>query len=151
MMKRMIHTAIGPWLKGLIVWALLLSFAAIPAVAEITQADLTLTPEPLTYEDGNIGLSKQAERIGPDEWRVNVQATVKETPVEIPQIEVTFVLDTSNSMLGCADEKLHAMRNGFHYHDTTCPMGDECVATYINHRGNNYCSLSKKVAISGLF
>ena len=116
-MKRMIHTAIRPWLKRLIVWALLLSFAAIPAAAEITQADLVLNPDPLEYEGGNIVLSKQAERIGPDEWKVNVKATITDETVEPPEIEVVFVLDRSTTMKLCANEEAHFAKR-LHVYDT---------------------------------
>lgn len=84
-----------------------------------------LKPDDVVSSDGNITLHKQAERTGPDEWEVTVSATVNQTAVEPPPMEVVFVLDTSNSMLGCPYMDLHN-QGYFHSHDASCPYGDPC-------------------------
>ncbi len=66
-----------------------------------------LKPAPIPYENGNIILSKQAERVGPEEWVVTVTATVGHTPVQKREVEVVFLLDISSSM----KEKAHTHTN----------------------------------------
>lgn len=101
--------------RWLIMLLLLIGLTVSAAQAETVQ--YTLTPDDLAYEDGNIVLHKQAERIGPDEWRVNVQATITGEPVEPPEIEVVFVLDRSATMSLCANEQAH-MTKRIHEYDT---------------------------------
>lgn len=150
MMKRMIHTAIGPWLKGLIVWALLLSFAAIPAVAEDADPNAygPLKPNDLKYqldgttatsdENAAITLRKQAVRTGPTEWTVNVSATVKSEKVEQREVEVVFVLDASGSMAWCADEVAHTSTS--HKHSNQCyGTSNLCGLDSHQHSWNNNC------------
>lgn len=135
--RSVLYSCVYRWLLMLL---LLIGLTVSAAQAETVQ--YTLMPDDLVYEDGNIVLHKQAERIGPDEWRVNVSAAVKETPVEIPKIEVTFVLDTSNSMLGCPYELLH--NEGYwHMHNAaTCPFGTECkVTNLMYHSSTRACSI----------
>jgi len=89
-----------------------------------------LKPDDLTYEGGSIVLHKQAERIAEDAWKVNVQATIKDKPVQPPQLEVVFVLDTSNSMLGCTYEAFHNA-GIWHNHDANCPFTEEECNVYL--------------------
>lgn len=118
--------------RWLIMLLLLIGLTVSAAQAETVQ--YTLTPDDLAYEDGNIVLHKQAERIGPDEWRVNVSAAVKEMPIDPPEIEVVFVLDVSSTMNACADMIQHNSYNVsglYHTHTDTCP--DNCTAIYHVH------------------
>ncbi|MBR2925569.1 MAG: VWA domain-containing protein [Clostridia bacterium] len=64
--------------------------------------------------DADITLSKTAERIGPDEWEVTVEAVVGNKPVQKRQLEFVFVMDTSSSMTYCADHDTS------HTHDEDC-------------------------------
>ena len=95
----------------------------------------TLTPPDYSYEDGNVILHKQAERIGPDEWKVNVKVTVGSTPVEKRKLEVVFVLDCSGSMAWCADES-HAL--GSHTHSDSCKRVYTCTKEEHTHSFNSY-------------
>jgi len=90
-----------------------------------------LKPEDLTYEDGNIILHKQAERISADEWQINVSASIKDKPVQPPKLEVTFVLDTSRSMKMCAEEYLHNNYFRSHYYHSSCSL--ICTDTSSSH------------------
>ena len=94
-----------------------------------------LKPDDLTYDNGNIILHKQAERISEDEWEVTVRATIDDSPVEKPQIEVVFVLDVSSTMNACAVMEQHNSYingGGFtHTHTDDCPAG--CTATMHVH------------------
>ena len=96
------HIFIGKRLLAVLLSAvLLLGNFALPARA--AGEEDPLKPDPLEYENGNVVLSKTAERIGPDEWEISVSAEIKDQPVEPPKLEVAFVLDASNSMYACAD------------------------------------------------
>ena len=77
-----------------------------------------LKPDDKVYEDGNIILHKQADRIAADEWTINVKADIKDSPVEPPKMEVVFVLDTSGSMYGCTEEAVHNL--GTHFNHSSC-------------------------------
>ena len=93
----------------------LLGLVAIPARAEAepTASDpnyyAPLKPSDLIYQldgttatnpdDTAITLHKQAVRTGPTEWTVDVSATVLNTQVEPPKLEVVFLLDASTSMI----------------------------------------------------
>ena len=89
--------------------ALFLSFLIIQSgfVLPVKAETYSPTPDDVVSEDNNIILHKQAERIAADEWRINVSATIKDQPVAPPTLEVTFVLDASDSMNACVDEYLH--------------------------------------------
>ncbi len=130
-MKKKLHFR---WMMCFLLALVLLaaSFGSALAAAD------PLKPDDLLYDDGNIVLHKQAKRVSEDEWEITVRADIINTPVEKPQIELVFVLDTSNSMLGCSDMNLHSMPL-IHNHDDDCPLGDDCDALYVYHRGNNYC------------
>ena len=103
-----------------------------------------LTPADEEYENGSIVLHKQAERIGADEWRVNVSATIDEIPTQPPQLEVVIVLDMSNSMLGCTHAShipnVTYAHTVSHTHDSDCPLGESCKATYVTHNYKKYCT-----------
>lgn len=96
-----------PWLRRLLIWltALMLLVGLPPGTRAEDSSDpnyyAPLVPEDLTYDDGNIVLHKNAERIGPEEWKVTVSATIGEQAVEKPKMEVVFVLDLSGSMNYC--------------------------------------------------
>ncbi|MBQ6950714.1 MAG: hypothetical protein IJN44_04385, partial [Clostridia bacterium] len=127
------------------VWVLVLALMMLTGVFAASAAETDpLKPADVISADGNITLHKQAERIGPDEWEVTVSANVNQMEVEPPKLEVVFVLDCSISMLACADEELHAMPYGIHYHDSSCPIGDSCSASFVNHRNNNFCYIWDK-------
>ena len=89
--------------------ALFLSFLIIQSgfILPVKAETYSPTPDDVVSEDNNIILHKQAERIAADEWRINVSATIKDQPVAPPKLEVTFVLDASDSMNACVDEYLH--------------------------------------------
>ena len=100
-----------------------------------------LKPADLEYEKdasgkANIILHKQGDRIGPDEWKVTVKATVGENPVEKRKIEVVFVLDTSGSMAWCTDEAAHDAGN--HSHSNSCRKN--CGYANHTHQYSNYGS-----------
>lgn len=90
-----------------------------------------LKPGPNSDESGNVTVLKQAERIAPDEWEVTVTAEIKDQPIEPPQLEVTFVLDASKSMLMCAEEYLHNNYFRTHYFHSSCPL--ICTDTSSSH------------------
>ena len=131
------------WRKMLVLMlACLLMLAGIPSALGDDIND-PLKPPDVTSADGNITLHKQAERIGPDEWKVTVSANVNATPVEAPPLEVVFVLDTSNSMLLCPYEVLHNEGYFHNHNDATCPFGDECTVTSIMyHYSNRACEIN---------
>ena len=118
-MRRSTMATIRHVILRLLALTLLASFAAGAAYAESP-----LTPDDLSYENGNIVLHKNAERIGPDEWRVTVKATVGEVPVEKRKLEVVFVLDSSGSMAWCTDEEAHNAGN--HTHSGSCRLVSTC-------------------------
>ena len=124
--------------RWLIALLLLLGLAVMPAFAEQTPSATVdpLKPTDLTYENGNIILHKQGERIGPDEWKVTVKATVGEQPVEKRKVEVVMLVDLSSSMRTNEVED--------HKHDDTCDDLDcdvhvhsencyELICTETNH------------------
>ncbi len=122
--------------RWLIMLLLLTGLTVSAAQAETVQ--YTLTPDDLAYEDGNIVLHKQAERIGPDEWQVTVRATIGEVPVEKRKMEVVFVLDCSGSMAWCTDEEQH--NKGSHSHGTSCYRIYNCGQVEHTHTyGSNGC------------
>ena len=131
-MKRSKIATIRHVLLRLLIWTLLTGLTAgsvLPAaMAEAAEPAATavtpLTPEDLVYENGNIILHKHAERIGKDEWKVTVKATVGEVPVEKRKMEVVFVLDASGSMAWCTDEEAHAA--GSHSHTWRCQLVSSC-------------------------
>ena len=65
-----------------------------------------LKPADTVHENGNIVLHKQATRIAADEWEIDVQPQINDTPVEPPKLEVVFVLDASSTMNRCTDDYL---------------------------------------------
>lgn len=119
-MKRSTIATIRHVILRLLALALLASLTVGAAMAEPTP----LTPDDLEYENGNIILHKNGERIGPDEWKVTVRATVGEVPVEKRKMEVVFVLDASGSMAWCTDETAHAA--GDHSHSWNCQLLERC-------------------------
>ena len=96
----------------------------------------TLTPKDKEYEEGNVILHKQAERIGPTEWKVNVKVTIGKDPVEKRKLEVVFVLDCSGSMAWCADES-HPTD---HTHSNSCYRVNTCGKEEHTHSYNNGCA-----------
>jgi len=82
--------------------SIIMVLSVIPFSARAV-GDNPLTPDDLEYKDGELApkgegdivLHKQAERIAADEWKVNVSAFIKDEPIEVPELEVTFVLDAS--------------------------------------------------------
>ena len=119
-MKHSTNTSFSHLLRWLLAWMVLIGLVAGSAIAESSG----LTPEDLSYENGNIVLSKDAERVGPDEWKVTVKATIGEVPVEKRKMEVVFVLDSSGSMAWCTDEAAH--NAGSHEHGWNCREVDNC-------------------------
>ena len=132
--------------RWLIALLLLLGLAVMPAFAEQTPSATVdpLKPTDLTYENGNIILHKQGERIGPDEWKVTVKATVGEQPVEKRKLEVVFLLDRSGSMDATA-----------HTHNSTCPTMTckltEHVHTLENHCYSITCDMPEKEHTDGCY
>jgi len=121
------HSLKGKRLLALLLGAvLLLGNFGLPARA--AGEEDPLKPDDLLYEDGNIILHKQAERVGPDEWDIHVKATIKDQPVEPPKLEVTFVLDASNTMNMCAEEYLHNTYFSHYYHG----YGGDCTLICTN-------------------
>ena len=114
----------GHWQRWLAAMLVLLGLVAIPARAEAepTASDpnyyAPLKPSDLIYQldgttatnpdDTAITLHKQAVRTGPTEWTVDVSATVLNTQVEPPKLEVVFLLDASTSM---RDNNAHTHTN----------------------------------------
>ena len=99
-----------------------LSALAVEEVGSLTPDDReykdgVLAPE---GEEGDIVLHKQAERIAADEWKVNVSAFIKEEPIEVPELEVAFVLDASKRMYPCVHEDVHKL--GFHVSHVNCDI-----------------------------
>ena len=113
--------------------SLLIGFAIVPARAEQSP----LRPADKVYENGNIILSKTAERISKDEWKVTVKATIGEVPVEKRKIEVVFVLDCSGSMAWCTDEAAH--NAGSHSHSNNCYGELDCSLEPHTHSENTNC------------
>ena len=103
-MKKMTHARAA--MKGLA--ALFFAAMMLFGVAGAAETD-PLKPEDKSYEGGNVVLHKQAERIAPDAWKIDVSATINDAPVEPQQLEVRFVLDFTNSMLGCMYEEDHQL------------------------------------------
>ena len=106
-----------------------------------------LKPPDRTSDDGNIILHKQAERVGPEEWEVTVAATVNQTAIEPPPMEVVFVLDVSSTMNACADMEQHNSYfngGGFtHIHTVNCP--ENCTATMHVHVAGGPSSVCYKM------
>ena len=148
------------WAKRafLLVIALMLFTGVLSASAA---ADDLLKPPDVTSSDGNITLHKQAERIGPEEWEVNVWAEVAEKAVSSPELEVAFLLDRTASMNSCTDEEAHAaaLANYYQYkavwhlqnghNETNCfcdnifhrPHSAECCIVDVVHRDSGGCML----------
>jgi len=124
----------------LLVLAFVLALTIGPTAATAEAEQSPLTPDPLVYENGNITLSKNAERISADEWKVTVKATIGEMPVEKRKIEVVFVLDCSGSMAWCTDEAVHAAEAGDHSHTNSCYSNTLiCTKAVHEHSQNNGC------------
>ncbi|MBR6683075.1 MAG: hypothetical protein IKL38_01910, partial [Firmicutes bacterium] len=128
-------------LAALLSMVMLCGNVTITTQAETQTTAVPLKPADLEYEDGNIVLHKQAERIAADEWKINVKATIKEQKVEPPKMEVVFVLDLSKSMKSCAEENLHAL--GYHsFHNSiVCPL----VCENSSHEHQDECFACGKV------
>jgi hypothetical protein len=94
-----------------------------------------LRPAEATYENGNIVLSKQANRVGPDEWEVTVRATIKEAPIVRQNMEVVIVLDASGSMHYCTDESKHVSHSK---HTSSC-YGIVCGKEEHSHKESLGC------------
>ena len=99
---------------------------AIADSASSTASDLAPAPNhydstgKLVDDNGNVILSKQAERIGPDEWRVTVSADIKEPQIHKQQIEMLILLDLSGSMNWCTDPGHNTGTSGYHEHSDAC-------------------------------
>ena len=105
--------------KGIsLLLAFMLVFLSVPGAWAADGAADPLKPDDLSYDHENIILHKQAKRIGPDKWRVNVRATIKDEPIVKQGMEVVFVLDVSGSMSWCTDEEEHEL--GSHTHNNRC-------------------------------
>ena len=120
-----------PIISRLLCWLLALTILLGTPVISVKAADEetlvpNLTPADLSYEDGNIILHKTAERIGPDEWKVTVRATIGEMPIEKRQMEVVFLLDISSSM----------KNNNAHTHSTEC---NEIICGKDEHAHTDEC------------
>ena len=112
------HTALKRLSALVFAAMLLLGMAAAAETDPLKPADVT---------SNGVTLSKQAERIAPDEWEVTVSANVNQIDVEPPKLEVVFVLDISGTMLFCTDEEKHNSREvhanyicGEHIHSLDC-------------------------------
>ncbi|MBR2054515.1 MAG: VWA domain-containing protein, partial [Clostridia bacterium] len=122
--------------KQAVLFILLVCLAISGAAGVMAEGNDPLAPAPVVSSDGNITLTKQAERIGPDEWRVSVKANVKDITVEPPKLEVVFVLDTSPSMKECPEENVHGRGISYsHQHDAYCEP--DCSIRYDWHMTNN--------------
>lgn len=99
-MKRSTIATLRPRLLLMMICMLLAGVLSASALMSTSAAEevTPLTPADLEYENGNIVLHKHGERIGPDEWKVTVKATVGAVPVEKRTMEVVFLLDISSSM-----------------------------------------------------
>lgn len=120
------------WLPAVLVFMLPLVLAAAPALAN----DALLNPPVMEYEDGNIKLSKTAEQVSADEWKVTVMAEIGEFPIQKRKIEVVFVLDCSGSMAWCTDETEH--NKGSHDHSSSC-YGTEYICNLEGHIHEENC------------
>ena len=145
------------WLKLMLTLVMVLTLTAGPCAAGAEETQDPLKPADVTSEDGNIILHKQAERIGPDEWEVNVSAEVKEIEVDLPELQVAFILDRTTSMNMCTYEEDHNYwfenytSAYFHFllgHDQGncyCPKDHEehtsacCSLQLIRHNSNKNC------------
>jgi len=132
-MKHSTNTAISRILRWLMAWMVLIGLAAGSAYAE----ESALTPDDLKYENDNIILHKHGERVGPDEWKVTVKATVGKVPVEKRKMEVVFVLDASGSMAWCTNEEEH--NAGGHTHSNSCYRVYTCGIEAHSHSRQNGC------------
>ena len=121
----------------------LLLAAGIMSPASAAGSGEGLAPAEKLYDNGNIILSKTAERIGPEEWEVTVRATIKEEPIFRQGMEVVFVLDGSGSMAWCTDETAH--NAGDHTHVNSC-YGPVCGIEEHTHQESCYKAVCGNIA-----
>ena len=122
---------------ALVVALLLLCHAPLAAYAA---AD-ALKPADQTYENGDIVLHKQAERVGPDEWEVTVSADILAEEIHTQPIEMVILLSLSGSMAWCT-EPTHG--EGNHVHSSTCALNPDCGKQ--SHTASCYGSLCENTA-----
>ena len=109
-------------LSMLMAMVMTLSLVQISAFATDGAESNPLDPTPNGITDSNgVKIKKSAERFADDEWRVTVEATVGEKPIQQQPLEVVFVLDRSGSMNWCAEES--HVDNYWHEHDYNCDWG----------------------------
>ncbi len=109
-------------LSMLMAMVMTLSLVQISAFATDGAESNPLDPTPNGITDSNgVKIKKSAERFADDEWRVTVEATVGEKPIQQQPLEVVFVLDRSGSMNWCAEES--HVDNYWHEHDYKCDWG----------------------------
>lgn len=109
-------------LSLLMAMVMTLSLVQISAFATDGEEKNPLDPTPKGITDSNgVTIKKSAERFADDEWKVTVEATVGEKPIQQQPLEVVFVLDRSGSMNWCAEES--HVDNYWHEHDYNCDWG----------------------------
>lgn len=109
-------------LSMLMAMVMTLSLVQISAFATDGEEKNPLDPTPNGITDSNgVTIKKSAERFADDEWKVTVEATVGEKPIQQQPLEVVFVLDRSGSMNWCAKES--HVDNYWHKHDYNCDWG----------------------------
>lgn len=117
-------------LSMLMAMVMTLSLVQISAFATDGEEKNPLDPTPDGITDSNgVKIQKSAERFADDEWKVTVEATVGEKPIQQQPLEVVFVLDRSGSMAWCSSEEHD---QGSHVHTKECykRVGNEHVETY---------------------
>ena len=121
-LKKREHSLKGLGRRGLsllMAMVMTLSLVQISAFATDGEEKKPLDPTPDGITDSNgVKIRKSAERFADDEWKVTVEATVGEKPIQQQPLEVVFVLDRSGSMNWCAEES--HVDNYWHKHDYNC-------------------------------
>ena len=124
-LKKREHSLKGLGRRGLsllMAMVMTLSLVQISAFATDGEEKKPLDPTPDGITDSNgVKIKKSAERMADDEWKVTVEATVGEKPIQQQPLEVVFVIDRSGSMNYCT-EPGHA-KDAEHTHSEWCGWG----------------------------
>lgn len=124
-LKKREHSLKGLGRRGLsLLMAMVMTLSLVQISAFATDGEeknpLDPTPDGITDSNG-VKIRKSAERFADDEWKVTVEATVGEKPIQQQPLEVVFVLDRSGSMNWCAEES--HVDNYSHQHGRKCGWG----------------------------
>lgn len=131
-LKKRAYSLKGLGRRGLsMLMAMVMTLSLVQISAFATDEEKTsLNPTPRGITDSNgVKIKKSAERSAGDEWRVTVEATVGEKPIQQQPLEVVFVLDRSGSMAWCSSEE-HDQGSHVHTKDCYKRVGNEHVETY---------------------